>query len=228
MALPQDELIILVAQSIVSFFSFLIMLLVAKRVSEKEDYILNKVFAIASVFIALSMITLSTGNIPVIFSLGEFTVIFVQFFYLFLVIGLSFFVMVGMLLKYGKEIAMKQNVLAVLVLIGILNAITIFLPDSITLSSPGNTVTSTLFKIVFFGTMIFYYLFIFLMFALTYRVVAEDIKPMMKLFLVGWSIGGIALVLNVFSDFYRLLDVMSPGVLTLGLFLVERGFVARK
>jgi hypothetical protein len=46
-------------------------------------------------------------------------------------------------------------------------------------------------------------------------------------FLIGWLIGGLALIVSVLSDFVQFLDLIGPLLLSIAIIIQQRGFTRK-
>jgi len=214
------------AQTGVLWLSCLISIIIAVIVYTRDrSFTLNRVFSLAVLNIALFNFFMGVSNIPVILTGSQVIILAVQLSYVFLVIALSFFMLSALILRYGEDRAYKKNILSSMVLFIAVNTVMIFLPDSIvTTDIVGDIITSLFFKLVTYGSLVILFVLSFFLFFRTYKETAGSVKNNIMWFLIGWTVGGIALLLNVLSDFYIFFDLIGPVALTIAIILQLQGF----
>lgn len=227
-----DPIQLLILQTLSGYITFLVTIIVTYTVLHKDrSYILNQAFAVAIMALGLSSWAIGTSNLPyfvkiVGYDADAHMVFFIRLFYSFLVISLIAFFFVTLILESGNEIATNPFVITSLFLVILMNILVIILPDSIYVAdiSVGNTETSLLFKVVFFGSAVILYFLTFNNFYTVYKQTEGNTREGMKIFMIGWVVGGLALVLSVFSDFMREIDLVSQVLLAIGVIILSMGF----
>ncbi|MFX0063735.1 MAG: hypothetical protein ACFFC7_16305 [Candidatus Hermodarchaeota archaeon] len=189
--------------------------------------LLNKIFAIANVFLGLTPLSFVLSNIPVILW-EENVLLFPQLAYTCLLIGLIFFLISAIILEFGEEEPFKPLYLIAMGAIIVINLIVIwFFENSIYYVALGDINTSDWFTIVYYGSVPLVYLVTFFLYLKTYMAGEGTAKENMRWFLIGWIIGGLALITSVLSDFYRPLDLINFLILALAAFVQRRAFIKK-
>lgn len=189
--------------------------------------LLNKIFAIANVFLGLTPLNFVLSNIPVILW-EENVLLFPQLGYACLLIALIFFLISAIILEFGEEEPFKPLYLIAMGAIIVINVVVIwFFENSIYYVALGDINTSDWFKIVYYGSVPLVYLLTFLLYLKTYMAGEGTAKENMRWFLIGWIIGGLALITSVLSDFFRLLDLVNFLILALAAFVQRRAFIRK-
>ncbi|MHA1167676.1 MAG: hypothetical protein ACTSP4_09370 [Candidatus Hodarchaeales archaeon] len=214
------------AQTGVLWLSCLINIIIAVIVYTRDrTFTLNRVFSLAVLNIGLFNFFMGASNIPVILTESQVIILAVQLAYVFLVIGLSVYVLSALILRYGEDRVYKNSILLSMVLFIAVNTVMIFLPGSIvTTEVVGDIVTGIFFKLVTYSSLVILFILSYYLFFRTYKETSGGVKNNIRWFLIGWTVGGIALVLNVLSDFYILFDLIGPAVLTIAIILQLQGF----
>ncbi|MFX1532628.1 MAG: hypothetical protein ACFFDI_00165 [Promethearchaeota archaeon] len=192
--------------------------------------LLNRIFAIANVFLGLTPLSFVLSNIPVILW-EENILIFVQLAYTCLLIGMIFFLISAIILEFGEEEPFKPLYLIAMGAIIVINLVVIweivFFENSIYYVALGDINTSIWFKIVYYGSVPLVYLLTFFLYLKTYMAGEGTAKENMRWFLMGWIIGGLALITSVLSDFFRPFDLINFLILALAAFVQRRAFIKK-
>lgn len=228
----------LIIQTLAGLAVTAIGLITALIVLKKDSkFILNRLFASALSFMGLSMLFFAFGNVPIILNIDPglqttITIITMQLFLSFLVLSFTCFLYSGFVLLYGANQAFDLTRKIILVVIVLLSLIIIWFTQSvITIGTQGNIETGHYVNIVLYPLILVLYLSTMYFYYKVYQESEADIKPQIKLFLIGWVIAGISLVSSALSNFItygRILDLVSPLILCLSLIFVYQGFREKK
>lgn len=228
----------LIIQSLAGLAVTAIGLVTAFIVLKKDSkFVLNQLFALALSFMGLSMFFFSFGNVPFIFnvnsSLSNYISVFtMKLFLSFLVLAFTCFLFSGFVLFYGEEQAFDLTRKILLIVIAVISLPIIWFTQSvIPVGSQGNIETGQFVNIILYPLILLLYLATMYFYYKIYGVSDLEIKPQIRLFLIGWFIAGISLLSSALSNFItydRILDLISPLILCIALLFVFQGFKGKK
>ncbi|MFX0064997.1 MAG: hypothetical protein ACFFC7_22710 [Candidatus Hermodarchaeota archaeon] len=168
------------------------------------NLLLNKLFASAFFAFGLSSLSFSITIFQWLYWTGEqiFIAFVFKLAYTFLFAGLVIVLFAALVLEFGSEATFTLLSLGLTTLITFGNFIILwFMPDSISVFAiPGHIYLSPLVKIVFFGSLAFFYLTTFVIFLKIYQAAEEAKKVSIKWMMMGWMITGIALIFEALRE----------------------------
>ncbi|MFX0090213.1 MAG: hypothetical protein ACFFBD_00515 [Candidatus Hodarchaeota archaeon] len=212
-------------QTVILFISAIILFVSAYLVFRRApSALLNRLFTIAVGFLGLWCVFFGVSKIPVFLWEGQVELITFKLAYSFLFFALSSYLLSALFLEFGED-AFRYRNLVLLSIINLASLGVLWLTDSISLTEiPGDTNTSLLFKLVFFGSSFLFFLLTFYFYFKTYQASEGSAKENLRWFLIGWILGGGAIVGGVFSDLYQLLDLIVFLLLAIAAFIQQRAF----
>jgi len=217
-------------QTIVFAIAGIICLVTTVLVFNRDrSFTLNQIFAGAILFLGVFNFSMLASNLPVILFEEQVFVTAIQLAYSFLVFSLSSFLLSAFILQLGTSFRFRNIVLIFLGMIILLNVFVIWFTIAIIPNEEilGDIMTSLLFKIAVQGTLAIFYLVTLFLFFKTYQETTGKVRKNVSWFLIGWLIGGLALIVSVLSDFVQFLDLIGPLLLAIAIIIQQRGFTRK-
>lgn len=218
-----------IVQTIIFFSSTIICFFTSYSVySRDKSYTLNRVFASASLFLGIFNLSMGLSNFPVIILEEQVIILAIQVAYSFLVLSLSFFLLSSIILQYSTVFPFRKVVLPVIGIIVLIDISVMWLTEAfMPTETVGNIVTSSLFKVVVLGSLAFFYIITLILFIRTYQVTTGSVRKNVTWFLLGWGVGGLALIASALSDLIQFLDLIGPALLAIAIVIQQQGFRKR-
>ncbi|MFW9995542.1 MAG: hypothetical protein ACFFD4_26125 [Candidatus Odinarchaeota archaeon] len=206
-----SDLDFLMAQTLVCSLGAVISFITGYLVFNKDrSFVLNRIFTLSIGFFGLFSFMVGFSNIPILFWNGDVDIFSIRASYTFLILALLFLLLSALIIEYGPGIIYRKELIGILAVTIALNLGIIWLTDSVLHTDIlGDIVTSTLFKIVVFGTSIISFVLMYYFYFKTFRASEGHVRERMRLFLVGLTFGALALIGGVLSDFIRVLDLID-------------------
>jgi hypothetical protein len=220
------DMTLTIIQTITAFISFSVGSILAYLILRKDpDFLLNRLFTAAIFMMGLSMFFLVVSNLPVLLLGDNGPYLPLQASYQSVVIAFFLFNLSAIFLMYGRESLSTMKV----IIYGIAgNAICFFV---IWFTTPfehvalGDVISTTLFKAVIFGFLVISYLLTLVLFFLVYRGgIDGEIRRKMQFFILGWLVGGLAMISIALGDFVRMLDIIGQVLITLSVIIIYFSF----
>jgi hypothetical protein len=211
----------LITQMIFFFVSAIFLFILAYSVYVSNNQIMNKVFSFSFLSLGLNQFVFGIRNLYLLVFKEPMNLFSARLSFTFLPLALFGFFITILLIRFGEEMLKKELIITSLLWL-LTNLIVIWFSDSITLSedSIGNLQTSILFKIVVFGSTIILYIISYYFVLWSYFKSDENLTW----FLYGFTLCGLSLLSFGLSDFFRILDLISPIILSISMIVLFRGF----
>lgn len=194
-----------------------------------RSFTLNQVFASAILFLGFFNFSMLASNIPVLLYEEQVIVAAIQLAYSFLVLSLTSFLLSAFILQYGTSFRFRNYFIPLIGLIILIDLFVIWFTTAIIPNEDilGDITTSISFKIAVQGTLAVFYLITLYLFFKTYQETTGNVRKNVSWFLIGWLIGGLALIVSVLSDFVQFLDLIGPLLLAIAIIIQQRGFTRK-
>ena len=228
------SIIFIILQTFLGFLVTMIGIILAVIIFRRDPtYALNKLFAIGLVCLGLAMFFFSFGNVPYLVfgeqtSNASIVVLSMQIFLTFLSFSLASFLLASIVLLYGSTYAFSYRVYPYLIIyLGLSIIVTWFTNSIILVGLQGDITVGFYVTIIIFPLIVALYLIIMYFFREVYQQTEGIIKQQMKMFLFGWILAGLAILLAGLSNFLptgRILDITAPTVLSISIIVLFQGF----
>jgi len=219
------DITLTIIQTITAFSSFLVASFLAFLIYRKDpEFLLNKLFSASIFMMGLSVLFLVISNLPVILTGQNGTHIPLQASYQCVVIALFFFNLSAIFLMYGRESLFTKKTKIYGITGNAICSIVIWLSTPFEYVDLGDVNSTALFKVVVFGSMVISYLLTLLLFFLVFRSVEGKTRKNMQYFIMGWLVGGTAMMSIAFGDFIRMLDIAGQVLLTVSVIIIYLSF----
>ncbi len=218
------------AQTIVFFLIAFVSLIIAYLIYSKDSsFSLNRSFSLAVALLGFSYVFSFLGNAYYIV-VGHGDIIFIRTAFFLAPIAFMFFYFTAIGIYKGTENMYNKIIIILFFIIIIIEFIIIYFFDGL-IFAPGtqtNSISSPLFKIVNLGTIAVLYIVIYYFFIQSYRSLNDPIvKQNLKYFLIGWFFGGLGFVSIIGSDTFRILDLLGPIIICVGVLIISRSFLGK-
>lgn len=212
-------------QSLGAIISFTTSLIISYIVLKKDyRYSLNILFAGAVISMGLTTLFLFASNIyPILYNDNGPSYI-LSLSYQFLVFSLLLFLVCLLFINFGKSVFRSPVLYVYLVICLIASFYVLWFTEPFHTVAVGDVSSSSLFKVVIYSILVSAYLLTLFLTLYVYRKLQGQVKSNLGLFLVGWLIGGLALVLNVLGDYAHILDALTQVVLTVAMIVIFMSF----
>ena len=139
-----------------------------------------------------------------------------------------YYTAVGM--NKGTEDIYSKGSLAVFFLLFVVDFIIIYGLNGVSFDtgSQTNSISSIYFKIFDLGAVAVLYFIVYYYFIQSYRSINDpQVKKNLSYFLIGWAFGGVGLFSIVGSDAFRILDLLGPITIVIGMIIISRSFLTK-
>lgn len=212
---------------LIAVFSLIISFLIFTK---DTSYALNRSFSLGVALLGFSYVFSFLGNLYYItVEHGDIIFIRTAFFLAPIAFMFFYFTAIGIYKGVDSMYNIYEIFLFIIVIISeffviyVFNGVT-FAPDTQT-----NSISTLPFKIVNLGTIAVLYILIYYFFIQSYRNIDDPtVKNNLKYFLIGWFFGGLGFVSIIGSDAFRVLDLLGPLIICVGMIIISRSFISKK
>ena len=226
--------ILIIVQTFLGLFVAILGIILALMIIRHDpSYSLNRSFAIGLVCIGLAMFFFSSSNIPYLV-FGEqssntgIIILSMQLFLTFFSIAITSFLFASYILLYGSPYAFSYRTYPyIIIYLGSSIIVTWFTQSIIPLDLQGDIKVGFFVEIIFFPLTVVVYLMIMYFFKEVYEQTEGDVKYQLQMFLLGWILAGVAMLLAALSNLLpggRVLDIAAPIVVSVTLNVIFQGF----
>jgi len=212
---------------LIAIFSLVISFLIYQKDS---SFALNRSFSLGVFLLGLTYVFSFLGNFYyILFVKGD--IVFIRTAFFFAPIAFMFFYFTAKGILKGVEDMYDTYEIVIFVFVILLEFIVIYIFNGIVFApdTQTNTVSTLPFKIVNLGSLAVLYLLIYYFFIQSYRTLDDPVvKDNLKYFLIGWFFGGLGFLSIVGSDAFRILDLLGPLIICVGLIIISRSFISKR
>ena len=167
--------------------------------SREQTFALNRIFALATLFLGLFNMLVGISYIPLI--LTEIHVEYaVQVAYSFLVLSLGIFLLSSLILQYSSDFRFRNLNLGLLGVITLVAVFFLWFTETILPTITEHT-RDIYQEISILGSLSIFFLVILFLFFRTYQETTWDTRKKGRCFCAGWLVGGIVLIFSALSTF---------------------------
>lgn len=218
-------------QQTIVFFSIALVSLIISFLIYKKDphYQLNQTFSLAVGFLGLSYIFSFLGNLYYILNeTGE--IFFIRTAFFLAPVAFIFFYYTALGISKGTDVTYSKDSLALFFLLLVVDFVIIYGLNGVSfdIGSQTNSVSSLPFKVFDLGAIAILYFIVYYYFIQSYRAINDQqVKKNLSYFLIGWFFGGLGLFAIVGSDAFRILDLLGPITIVIGMIIISRPFLSK-
>ena len=212
---------------LIAFFSLIVSVLIF---SKDRSYALNRSFSLGVAILGMSYVFSFLGNFYYILTENG-DIIFIRTAFFLAPVAFMFFYFTAIGIYKGVDSMYKISEIILFIVIIIIEFTVIYIFDGITFApdTQTNSISTLPFKIVNLGTIAVLYLVIYYFFIQSYRTLDDPVvKNNLRFFLIGWFFGGLGFISIIGSDAFRVLDLVGPLLICIGIIIISRSFISKK
>lgn len=219
-----------VAQALAFFFIAFISLIISFLIYRKDpSYTLNWTFSLGVAILGLTYVFSFLGNLYYMFyDHGDIFYIRTAFFLA--PIAFMFFYYTSLGIYRGVNSMYSKPSLVIFLPLFVVDFIIIYVFNGVVFKegSQTNSISTLPFKIVDLGSILVLYILVYYFFIKSYRSVDDrEVKTNLRFFLIGWAFGGLGFLSILGSDYFRILDLIGPLTICLGILILSRSFLTK-